>query len=226
MHNFEQIVVKLSTGSYINVVKSKDNLWVTQKTMARALETTTQNITIHLKEIFSLKNINQCCTIIPISQKEGSRAITRRTKHYDFETFHDVASRARKTDMITEILSKITSHNITPEQFRLTPIKERSFREILQTTLSGVEEFDYQVTLGDYRVDFFSPRLGLVIEFDEKHHNKTVNKRLDERRQKEIQEAFGYTFLRIAEGEELIGLNRILIMIKDSYTNVHPTYAS
>lgn len=89
-----------------------------------------------------------------------------------------------------------------------------------------MEGFHCQVALGDYRVDFFFPRLGLVIEFDEKHHNNPVNKKLDERRQKEIQETFGYTFLRIAEGEELLGLNKILIMIKDSYTNAHPTYAS
>ncbi|AGL02594.1 endonuclease domain-containing protein [Desulfoscipio gibsoniae] len=109
--------------------------------------------------------------------------------------------------------------NFTLEQFRLTPTKERHFKEILRTALCDIEQFECQFYIGNYRVDFYFPRLCLAVEFDEKHHNTSTNKELDAIRQRKIQESTGCLFIRVPEGKEIEGLNKILRIIKASYLN-------
>jgi very-short-patch-repair endonuclease len=64
-----------------------------------------------------------------------------------------------------------------------------------------------------YRIDFFLPKYELAIEYDESHHAKPLQAKRDKERQKLIASKFGVKFIRVRQGKELQGINRILRFI-------------
>lgn len=72
---------------------------------------------------------------------------------------------------------------------------------MLKSILDGVVDIDTQFKVEEYIVDFYVSEVGLVFEYDEKHHKKQIN--ADEERQKIIEEKLGIEFIRVNEGEEL-----------------------
>lgn len=91
--------------------------------------------------------------------------------------------------------------------------KEKKFKDILEKALKGIENFKYQHEVLDFRVDFFFPDIGLIVEYDEVEH--LSNKLEDKERQDKIEKQKRYEFIRVAEGKEIEGLNSILLYILD-----------
>lgn len=54
----------------------------------------------------------------------------------------------------------------------LIPIKEWKFGNMLKSILDGVVDIDTQFKVEEYIVDFYVSEVGLVFEYDEKHHKK------------------------------------------------------
>lgn len=190
-------------------VKYVGDYWFTQKTISQIIKTTPQNITLHLREIYKFKNENEGCLIFPINKIEGARVIKRKSKHYNLDNFYDIAVRSKRFEEFNGALTKISQGNKVNFDFKVSPIKERNFKEILEKALKGIEEFHYQYTISGYRVDFFFPRLGLIVEFDEDDHKNKLS--ADTERQNIIERETSYHFIRVDEGEELEGLNSILL---------------
>lgn len=98
--------------------------------------------------------------------------------------------------------------------------KEEEFLGMLSTFFKpyGVEiQTQVNACNGKYRIDFM---IGLLaIEYDETHHNSIVQSKRDEKRMKEINEwflenntqgeEFPIEWIRVKEGEELLGLSTI-----------------
>ena len=66
----------------IEVRLENENVWLTQKMMAELFQTTPQNITIHLKNIFDEGELQEdatCKDFLQV-QNEGSRKVERRQK--------------------------------------------------------------------------------------------------------------------------------------------------
>ncbi len=71
----------------IEVRYAEENIWLTQKKMAELFDTTAQNITQHLKNIYAEKEIEQegtCKDFLQV-QNEGGRDIARTSKMYSLE---------------------------------------------------------------------------------------------------------------------------------------------
>ena len=69
---------------HIEVLYAEENIWLTQKKMAELFGTTPQNITMHLKNIYASREINQpatCKDFLQV-QQEGEREVTRSTSFY------------------------------------------------------------------------------------------------------------------------------------------------
>jgi len=90
--------------------------------------------------------------------------------------------------------------------------KELYFAELLINTFKGVLEIKQQYPVCNYLVDFYIPKLNLVIEYDENYHKYTIDKDLI--REKEIISNLNCEFIRVKETDkyELI-LNKIIKMI-------------
>jgi hypothetical protein len=74
-----------------------DTLWLTQAQIADLFQTTPQNITLHLKEIFTEGELDETATCKEYLQvrQEGQRQVTRSLKHYRLEVVLAVGYRVR-----------------------------------------------------------------------------------------------------------------------------------
>jgi len=74
-----------------------ETLWLTQAQIAELFQTTPQNVTLHFKAIFSegeLMEVATCKDYLQVRQ-EGSRAVSRRLRHYSLEAVLAVGYRVR-----------------------------------------------------------------------------------------------------------------------------------
>jgi hypothetical protein len=95
-----------------------ETLWLTQAQMAELFQTTPQNITQHLKDIFAEGELAEEATCKDLLQvrREGSREVTRSLQHYRLEAVLAVGFRVRSyrgtqfrqwaTDLLREYLVK------------------------------------------------------------------------------------------------------------------------
>jgi hypothetical protein len=81
----------------IEVRLENENVWLTQKMMAELFQTTPQNITIHLKNIFDEGELqeNATCKDFLQVQKEGSRKVERMQKFYNLDAIISVGYRIK-----------------------------------------------------------------------------------------------------------------------------------
>jgi len=79
----------------IEVLLSEENIWLTQKRMAELFDTTPQNITQHLKNIYADREVDRAATCKDFLQvqNEGGRDIERKSKFYSLEAIIAVGYR-------------------------------------------------------------------------------------------------------------------------------------
>lgn len=79
----------------VSVIFEDETFWLTQKAMAELFNTTPQNITIHLKNIFESGELEEratCKDFLQV-QKEGSRTVQRNTAFYNLDAIIAVGYR-------------------------------------------------------------------------------------------------------------------------------------
>ncbi len=81
----------------IEVRLENENVWLTQKMMAELFQTTPQNITIHLKNIFDEGELEEAATCKDFLQvqNEGSRKVERKKKFYNLDAIISVGYRIK-----------------------------------------------------------------------------------------------------------------------------------
>lgn len=138
------VIFKTSTGKVnIDVFFQDKTLWLTQKTMAELFETTSQNITLHLKNIFKENKLseNSTCKIFLQVQKEGNREISRKIKYYNLSAILAVGYRVNSHRAIefrkwsTKILHEYVIKGFAMDDERLKQIKhfgQDYFEELLE----------------------------------------------------------------------------------------------
>lgn len=83
----------------VDVFVENETVWLTQKAMAVLFETTPQNITIHLKNIYKSDELNEnrtCKDFLQV-QKEGKRLVERNQKYYNLDAIISVGYRVNST---------------------------------------------------------------------------------------------------------------------------------
>ncbi len=81
----------------IEVRLQDKTVWLTQKLMAELFQTTPQNITIHLKNIFNEGELNEkatCKDFLQV-QTEGNRQVERNQRFYNLEAIISVGYRIK-----------------------------------------------------------------------------------------------------------------------------------
>jgi hypothetical protein len=79
----------------VNVVMRDDTIWLTQKSMAELFECSSDNISLHLKNIFSDNELDEKATTEEFSvvQTEGARQVQRKNKFYNLDAIISVGYR-------------------------------------------------------------------------------------------------------------------------------------
>ncbi|HBB67388.1 MAG: hypothetical protein A2X28_07160 [Elusimicrobia bacterium GWA2_56_46] len=99
----------------VDVRFEHENLWLTQKLMASLFECSTDNISLHLRNIYNEKELDEAATTEDYSvvQIEGGREITRKVTHYSLEAIIAVGYRvnsARGTQFRTWATDKLKNY--------------------------------------------------------------------------------------------------------------------
>lgn len=83
----------------VDVIVQDETVWLTQKAMAELFDTTPQNITLHLKNIFESEELqeNSTCKESLQVQLEGNRQVTRNQKFYNLDAIISVGYRVNST---------------------------------------------------------------------------------------------------------------------------------
>ncbi|TXE14111.1 virulence RhuM family protein [Algoriphagus aquimarinus] len=83
----------------VQVYLQDESVWLTQKAMSLLFDTTPQNITIHLKNIFEsgeLEEMATCKEILQV-QQEGERQVSRKQKFYNLDAIISVGYRVNSS---------------------------------------------------------------------------------------------------------------------------------
>lgn len=81
----------------VDVYFAEDTIWMTQRTMAELYQTTPQNITLHIKNIYEDGELNEdstCKDYLQV-QNEGTREVKRERKFYNLDMILAVGYRVR-----------------------------------------------------------------------------------------------------------------------------------
>jgi hypothetical protein len=101
MENNSQIIIYQTENgeTKLDVRLENETVWLTQKLMAELFQTTPQNITIHLKNIFDEGELSETATCKDFLQvrKEGERTVERNQKFYNLDAIISVGYRIKST---------------------------------------------------------------------------------------------------------------------------------
>ena len=97
MNQEHEVVLYQVEGSNIcvNVMFKEDTFWMTQKAMADLFECTTDNISLHLKNIYKEEELdeNRTTEFFSVVQNEGQRNVKRKVKCYNLDAIIAVGYR-------------------------------------------------------------------------------------------------------------------------------------
>lgn len=79
----------------VNVIFKDETFWLTQKAMADLFECSSDNISLHLKNIYNEKELDEISTTenFSVVQIEGNREVSRNIKHYSLDAIIAVGYR-------------------------------------------------------------------------------------------------------------------------------------
>lgn len=84
-------------STQVEVRFENENVWLSQAQMAKIFETSTDNISLHLKNIFNGKELeeNRTTKDFSVVRLEGNRKVTRQVKHYNLDAIISVGYRVK-----------------------------------------------------------------------------------------------------------------------------------
>ena len=94
-----QIVIFETDQQPVQVRLEGDTVWLSQAQMAELFATSTDNISLHLKNIYKDQELDEAATTEDFSvvRQEGARKVTRRLKHYNLDAIISVGYRVNST---------------------------------------------------------------------------------------------------------------------------------
>jgi len=106
-----------NTNIYVNVIFKEDTFWMTQKAMADLFECTTDNISLHLKNIYKEEELDEKRTteFFSVVQNEGQRNVKRKVKCYNLDAIIAVGYRvnSKKATRFRQWATKTLKEYIT-----------------------------------------------------------------------------------------------------------------
>lgn len=191
-----------------SVVMEQWDLWFCQKAISIIFDIAITTANDHIKNVINYLGNEYYTKYFEVIKKEGSRKIKRKIIHYNLDVLFNVAMKGQYFDEINKIIDFARTNSINRNLYKVVPVKERNFGELLMETFKDVIEIIPQYKVGNYFIDFYFPKVNLAVEFDEKHHKKQIKN--DKIRQTYIGKQLKAQFIRVNDGEELQGLNQVV----------------
>ena len=105
------------TNVCVNVIFKDETFWLNQKLMAELFGCSTDNISLHLRNIYSEEELDEKATAeyFSVVQKEGTREVNRNLKYYNLDAIIAVGYRvnSKKATRFRQWAIKILKEYIT-----------------------------------------------------------------------------------------------------------------
>lgn len=90
-----ELIIYSADETRVSVRLEGETIWLTQRQMGELFDSSTDNIGLHLKNIFGDQELDELATTEDFSvvQLEGSRQVTRRVRHYNLDAIISVGYR-------------------------------------------------------------------------------------------------------------------------------------
>lgn len=167
----------------VNVHFSNEDVWLTQNQLAEIYDTTQENISMHIKNIYADKELDENRTYkkFLLVRQEGARQVKRNIDHYNLDVIialgyrvqSQIATRFRR--WATERLHEYIQKGFTMDDDRLKQGGNRYFRELLQRIrdIRASERNFYQQVTDIYATSTdYDPRANLTKQFFATVQNK------------------------------------------------------
>ena len=167
----------------VNVRFSNEDVWLTQNQLAEIYDTTQENISMHIKNIYADKELDENRTYkkFLLVRQEGARQVKRNIDHYNLDVIialgyrvqSQIATRFRRC--ATERLHEYIQKGFTMDDDRLKQGGNRYFRELLQRIrdIRASERNFYQQVTDIYATSTdYDPRANLTKQFFATVQNK------------------------------------------------------
>ena len=178
-----EIVIYTSADGKISLDAKLENetIWLTQDMMAKLFETTPQNITMHIKNIYEDEELEQNSTCKDFLQvrNEGKRTVSRKLTHYNLDKILSVGYRIKSktavqfrkwaTSILKEYLIKgyaINQKALKEQQEKLTSL--RQIIELLNRSMENQVETVEQAQNVSKILHQYVTGLNLLDDFDHK----------------------------------------------------------
>lgn len=178
----EIVIYKNENGNISFEAKLEDEtIWLTQDMMAKLFETTSQNITMHIKNIYEEEELEQISTCKDFLQvrKEGKRAVSRKLAFYNLDMILSVGYRIKSktatqfrkwaTTVLKEYMTKgyaINEHKLKQEQDKVKTLQDtiKLLSRSLEYQVQSLDEVKDVAKL----MDNFAGGLDLLDNYDHK----------------------------------------------------------
>ncbi len=170
----------------IDVRLENETVWMTQKGIAELFQTSPQNITLHIKNIYEEGELQQevTCKYYLQVQSEGRREVKRKAKHYNLEMIIAIGYRVRShrgtqfRQWATERLNEYLVKGFTMDDDRLKEMRnfgQDYFDELLERIrdIRASEKRFYQKITDIYATSIdYNPKAEVTQEFFATVQNK------------------------------------------------------
>lgn len=155
----ELMVYQADSGALeVRLDAQNDTVWLTQRQLADLFETSTDNISLHLKNIFDDGELNEVATTEESSvvRQEGKRQVQRNLKHYNLDAIISVGYRVSSKRAVqfrqwaTRTLRDHLVHGYTLNEERLKNQQE-NIRQLERTLTLFQQTHIDQATLPEAR---------------------------------------------------------------------------
>ncbi|MFA6971500.1 MAG: virulence protein RhuM/Fic/DOC family protein [Gallionella sp.] len=175
----EVLIYEAENGSTrVDVRLDAETVWLTQRQMAELLDTSTDNISLHLKNIFADGELDEAGTTEDFSvvQSEGSRSVSRRLKHYNLDTIISVGYRVnskRGVQFRQWATRTLREHLVQGYTLNTTRLAERGISEAQQAIELLARTLSNQALVNDTGRDVlelvvrYAKTWRLLLEYDE-----------------------------------------------------------
>lgn len=147
MNHHIQIYTTTDGQASLHVSLDGDTVWLTQAQMALLFDTSSDNISLHLKNIYAEQELIEKATVEDFSvvRQEGSREVKRRLKHYNLDAIISVGYRvssARATQFrqwATRTLRQhlVQGYTLNQERLQARGVEFEQAVALLSRTLSN-----------------------------------------------------------------------------------------
>jgi len=164
----------------LHVQLENETVWLTQKQMSELFDTTPQNITMHLKSIFSdgeLDENSTCKDFLQVRQ-EGSRMVKRKQQHYSLDAILSVGYRV-KSKRATQFRKWATTKlkEFLVQGYAINEKRLAQKEQEVKVLKSGIQilsrAIEHKATEAGYDwLDTFAKGLGLLDDYDHESLDK------------------------------------------------------